>query len=84
MTDLVQVAAPDGRVREVDGPSGRRYRSVDGMYRMTPRDAAALVEVGGFVPNLGGRVAGGYRCPGCGFGSFFRRCSRCGGDCDKE
>jgi len=81
---MVRVGAPDGRVREVDGVSGRRYRSTDGMYEMTPRDAAALLQVGGFTPDLGGRVAGGYRCPDCGFGSFFRCCSRCGGDCVKE
>jgi hypothetical protein len=81
--DLVKVAAPDGRVREVDGVSGHRYRSRDGMYEMAPRDAAALLKVGGFLPNLGGQVRGGYRCSACGFGSFFRRC-KCGAECVKE
>jgi hypothetical protein len=86
VSDLVTVAAPDGRVREVDGPSGIRYQSRDGLYRMLPADAAALRAVGGFAPNIGGRTTrGGYRCTGCGFGSFFRRCSRCNTDtCEKE
>jgi len=82
--DLVKVAAPDGRVREVDGVSGRRYKSRDGMYQMSPRDAAALLKVGGFRPNLGGQVNGGYLCPCCGFRPYVRLCSRCGADCVKE
>jgi hypothetical protein len=82
----MRVAAPDGAVREVDGVTGRRYRSRDGVYDMHPADAAALVKAGGFTPGLGGRTHGGYRCttPGCGFGSFFAKCSRCGGTCEKE
>lgn len=78
MSDLVSVAAPDGAVHGVTGMSGREYRSVDGMYRMSPSDAAALVKAGGFRPSIGGLVArGGYPC-GCGFQSLFRKCSRCG------
>lgn len=79
------MCAPDGAVREVDGVTGRRYRSRDGAYEMHPLDAARLVAVGGFMPNLGGATrAGGYRCGTCGFGSFFRRCGRCGSECAKE
>jgi hypothetical protein len=80
----MRVAAPDGAVREVDGITGRRYRSCDGVYDMHPADAAALVKAGGFNPNLGGRTSGGYRCTACSFGSFFTTCSRCGGTCEKE
>lgn len=80
----MRVAAPDGAVREVDGVTGRRYRSRDGVYDMHPVDAAALVKAGGFAPNLGGRTSGGYRCSACDFGSFFTTCSRCGGTCKKE
>lgn len=84
--DTVRVGAPDGRVREVDGVSGRRYRSRDGMYEMAPADAKALLSVGGFTPGLGGPTprATGYRCHDCGFGSYFISCSRCGGACSKE
>jgi hypothetical protein len=79
----MRVAAPDGAVREVDGVTGRRYRSRDGVYDMHPADAAALVKAGGFAPNLGGRPRGGFRCA-CGFASFVKTCSRCGGTCERE
>jgi len=86
MPELVRVCAPDGAVREVDGLTGRRYKSADGVYQMAPADARKLVATGGFMPNLGGTPArtAGYRCHVCGFGSFFRRCGRCGGDCERE
>ncbi len=78
MSELVTVGAPDGAVHGVTGMSGREYRSADGMYRMTPGDAAALVKAGGFAPTVGGLVrAAGFPCP-CGFQSLFRLCSRCG------
>lgn len=77
MSDLVSVAAPDGAVHGVVGMSGREYKSRDGMYRMSPSDAAALVKAGGFRPNLGAVRRGGHPCP-CGFASLFRTCSRCG------
>lgn len=78
MSELVSVGAPDGAVHGVTGMSGRKYRSRDGMYRMTPSDAAALVKAGGFTPSLGGMPRGGYPCESCGFQSLFRLCSRCG------
>lgn len=78
MSELVTVAAPDGAVHGVTGMSGRDYRSQDGMYRMTPADARALVAAGGFRPSTAGRIrASGFPCP-CGFQSLFRMCSRCG------
>jgi hypothetical protein len=77
VSDLISVAAPDGAVHAVTGMSGRDYRSRDGMYRMSPSDASALVKAGGFRPSLGGLVRGGFECP-CGFRPLFRLCSRCG------
>lgn len=78
MSDLISVAAPDGAVHAVTGMSGREYRSTDGMYRMSPSDAAALVKAGGFRPSLSGVIRGGYDCANCGFKPLFRKCSRCG------
>jgi len=26
----------------------------------------------------------GYRCPACNHGSFFVRCGKCGGTCERE
>jgi hypothetical protein len=77
MSDLTSVAAPDGAVHAVTGMSGREYRSRDGMFQMSPSDAAALVKSGGFRPSLGGVVRGGFDCA-CGFKPLFRKCSRCG------
>lgn len=82
--ETVKVCAPDGAVREVDGITGRRYKSRDGAYEMHPADARKLVAIGGFMPNVGGAPKGGYRCRACRFGSFFVRCGRCGGRCEKE
>lgn len=82
----MKVAAPDRGCVEVDGLSGRRYRARDGIYNMTVRDGRALIVAGGFAPSVAGhtRSAIGYRCTACGFGSFFRTCSRCGATCVKE
>lgn len=81
----MRVCAPDGAVREVDS-RGRRYRSKDGVYDMPESEARRLVAAGGFMPSLAGHTARsiGFVCRGCGFGSFFKTCSRCGGDCRKE
>jgi hypothetical protein len=76
--------------REVDGPSGRRYYARDyergGSFDMSPADARQAVKIGGAIASEAGttRQAIGYRCTGCGFGSFTRSCSRCGGVCERE
>lgn len=78
MPETVTVAAPDGAVSAVRGMSGREYRARGGgLYDMTPGDARALVEAGGFRPSLGSPRTGGYPCT-CGFWSLFKHCSRCG------
>lgn len=82
----MKVAAPDRACLEVDGLSGRRHRAQAGFYQMAARDGRALVAAGGFLPSLAGHTHSkiGYRCPGCGFGSYFRTCSRCGSTCQRE
>ncbi|MFC5184375.1 hypothetical protein [Actinomadura harenae] len=82
----MKVAAPDAGCRQVDGLTGRRYTARNGVFEMSQRDGRALVAEGGFLPSLSGStsVTTGYRCEVCQFGSFFRRCSRCGGDCERE
>jgi len=82
--DTVTVCAPDGAARQVE-VGGVRYTSRDGVYQMRPDHARLLRAAGGFVPNLAaGTVRGGYRCGGCGFGSHFKKCGRCGRECAKE
>lgn len=83
----MRLAMPDGAVTgvQVEGARTGHTTSYDG--RMVdvehPRHVRALRDLGAFPVNLGGRPAGGYRCR-CGFASFFRRCSRCGSDCERE
>jgi hypothetical protein len=81
--------------REIDF-AGRRHYAGDGSRRSYERgglfrdlSAAAarqLVKIGGAVASEAGTTARGigYRCPACGFGSFVRRCSRCGAECERE
>lgn len=79
--ERVTIAAPDGAVKELDMPNGRRYRARDGgMYDVAPSDARYVKGIGGFVPNVGPMVLAGPRCSGCGFASYFAKCSRCGTD----
>jgi hypothetical protein len=79
MTETVTVAAPDGAVGAVRGMSGREYRARGGgLYDMTPSDARALRQAGGFTPSLGSPRTGGYPCGTCGFHALFTTCSRCG------
>lgn len=75
-------------VAQVEFPSGRRYGgNMPGrVFDMDPADARLLVKAGGVLASESGttRRAIGYRCGGCGFGSFLTRCSRCGGECERE
>lgn len=85
MSDMVRLGAPDGRVAEVDGVTGRRYRATGGgMYEMHPRDAKAFKAEGAFVPTIGGVTRGGYACPNCDFRAVVRLCSRCGERCETD
>jgi hypothetical protein len=75
-------------VAQVDAPSGRRYggNTPGRVFDMTPSDAAAVVKAGGVLASVSGttRRRLGFRCGACGFGSFVRTCSRCGGECVRE
>jgi hypothetical protein len=85
---LKRVVAPDAKLREVDSASGalRYHRQPDGTFHTTDHDAKLLVQYGGFIqPDMGvGLRAEGFRCGSCGFGSWFKTCSKCGGECHRE
>lgn len=82
MSDTIRVCAPDGAVRAVVA-NGVEYKSKDGVYEMPPAAARKLLAEGGFQANaLRGKATGGFECP-CGFGSWFRVCSRCGRELTK-
>lgn len=75
-------------VAQIDGLSGMRYggNTPRQVFEVSDGDAKAVVKLGGAVASLAGttRRATGYRCPACGFGSYLRRCSRCGTECNRE
>ena len=82
MSDTIRVCAPDSAVRAVVA-NGREYKSKDGVYDLPPSAARKLLAEGGFQANaLRGKATGGYDCE-CGFGSWFRVCSRCGKELTK-
>jgi hypothetical protein len=77
---MKEVMAPAKACQQVDGLSGVRYTAKDGRYLMSDGDAKALKAAGGFYPNAMGapvKRSVGFTCPECGFGSFFKECSRC-------
>jgi hypothetical protein len=93
---VTRVIVADG-CHQLDSPlTGRRYyakgaRALEGSVRggvfdMHPADAAMAVKMGGAIASEAGtaRRALGWRCPACGFGSFLKRCGRCGAECERE
>lgn len=82
----MKVATPAKQCVEIDGVSGRRYNFRNGIADVPARDAKAIVKFGGFIPSMAGttRAGLGFRCSSCGFGSFFKTCSRCGGEAERE
>lgn len=76
-------AVVEADVRRPDG-FRRRYRGSI-VQPVDSHDERALREFGATPAGLGtwaGR--GGWRCVPCQFASYFKTCSRCGGQCTKE
>lgn len=57
-----------------------------GVFEMSDAAAKLAVKAGGAIASLAGPAGrkSGFRCPACGFGSFLKRCSKCGADCVRE
>jgi hypothetical protein len=84
---MSRLVAPDGGVRGVDiktergtykyNPDKKGIINVD-----NPRHARQMMAEGFFEASLMGPAsnpdAKGFTCVECGFGSWFRKCSRCG------
>ncbi len=84
--DLVKVRAEDRRQVQAD-VNGVRYTAKDGYFHMRPDHAKAHLVHGNLpAPSAALPVGrrGGYRCVQCGFGTYFKTCSRCGGGCERE
>ena len=83
---MVRVMAEDAR-QKVAGVDGTYYKQDRGFFDMPDHHAKVHLAASNLPqPNLAGQTNRrlGYRCGGCGFGSFFATCSRCGGQCVKE
>lgn len=85
---MVRVGAEDRRQVETE-IDGRRYRARDGYFEMPERDAKIHLRSGNLPAPAVGRPTprrAGYVCtaPGCGRGSFFTTCGKCGSPCDRE
>jgi len=84
---MARLVPRDGFAKEVElnRQSGKKVirASKDGLYRVdNPKDIKALKAEGFTEGNLALQTHGdsgrGYTCTNCGFGSWFKLCSRCG------
>ena len=83
--------------QQIDSPvSGTRYyargaRAFEGnvrggVFEMSDADARMAVRMGGAIASLAGTASrsAGWRCKACGFGSYVKKCGRCGAECARE
>lgn len=66
---------------------GRLYTARGGFFDMPDRDARVHLKSAGYGHwgiTGASRRRDGFRCAACNFGSFFKRCGKCGADCVKE
>jgi hypothetical protein len=65
---------------------GQKGYEQGGLFKMPDASAKLAVKAGGAIASLAGaaRRGVGFRCPSCGFGSWTKRCGRCGAECERE
>jgi len=85
--DTVKVPAEDRNQVQAE-VNGRRYSQRGGFFTMRADDAKLHLADAGYgrswhVHGIASRRSG-YTCPGCGFASFFRTCSRCKSECERN
>lgn len=82
-----RMVAPDKRVAETT-IGNRSYKpNRGGVYTVSDRDAKAMKAEGFFEASLMGATKDsslGYTCNECGFGSWFKKCGRCGHESSSE
>ena len=83
---MARLIAPDGGVRGVDVRTERGTKQYNpdrkGVITVeNPNHARQMKAEGFFEASLMGPITNrdviGFTCSNCGFGSFFRKCSRC-------
>jgi hypothetical protein len=79
---MTKMIGRDGNVQAVDIGNRSYYANRKGSYNVESKsDIKALKREGFTEASLMGAVTDstvGFTCVECGFGSFFRKCSRCG------
>lgn len=79
---MTKLVGRDANVKAVDFGGKSYYADRKGTYEVNDRNAIAALKREGFTEaSLMGTTdkAGlGFTCSECGFGSWFRKCSRCG------
>jgi hypothetical protein len=83
---MPRLLSPDDKCVQVDVPLGRNRRySGQSIDVSDPSHVRALRLAGYTVADTAGAPAktGGFECANCGFHSYFRTCSRCGGMCER-
>ena len=82
-----KMIAPDRRVAETT-IGNRSYKpNRSGVYTVSDHDAKAMKAEGFFEASLMGATLYsnlGYTCNECGFGSWFKKCGRCGHESSSE
>jgi hypothetical protein len=80
---MSRLLSPDDAVKGVTIAGGPRYGGT--VVDVTnPRHARMLKEAGYVQGAISGApIRGGWRCTDCDFGSFFKVCGRCGGECER-
>ena len=78
---MTKIIPPDRGVKETVIGGKSYYQSRSGSFEVTnPKHVRAMNAEGFFEASLMGATGGnmGFTCVECGFGSWFRKCSRCG------
>ena len=80
---MTRIVAPDKGVRETTIDGSAYKPSKGGVYSVeSPSHIKAMKREGFFEASLNPISSGdskrGFTCSSCGFGSWFKKCSRCG------
>jgi hypothetical protein len=81
---MPRLLSPDGACKSADMYDGRRYNGAL-IDVSNPTHVRALRAQGYTLAGITSAAskAAGFECTACTFKSFFRKCSRCGGACER-
>jgi hypothetical protein len=83
---MAKLLSPDDACVQVDVPFGRGRRYTGRAIEVTDQAHVKALRAAGYTlaDAAGGPVrGGGFTCTECGFNTWFKACSRCGGVCER-